>query len=34
MGGAEPLSEYTKSHLVDELKRRSFAHVFLARVDG
>jgi GNAT superfamily N-acetyltransferase len=33
MGGAEPLSEYTKTHLIDELKRRP-AHNFIAYMDG
>jgi GNAT superfamily N-acetyltransferase len=31
MGGAEPLSEYTQTHLVDELmKRSSYSHVYIA----
>lgn len=33
MGGGEPLSEYSKEHLIAELVKRATAHVFIARVD-
>jgi GNAT superfamily N-acetyltransferase len=35
MGGGEPLKEYTRIHLIEELQKRSnIAHVFLAQIDG
>ncbi len=35
MGGGEPLKEYTKAHLVEELvKRKNIAHIFVARYDN
>jgi hypothetical protein len=34
MGGAEPLSEYTRSNLAAELAKRPTCHVFVARADG
>lgn len=33
-GAGEPLSEYTKSHLAEELRTRAGCRVFIARVDG
>ena len=34
MGGSEPITEYTREHLFEELSKRPTAHVFLARVGG
>jgi len=34
MGGAEPLSDYARTHLVAELAKRPFALTLLALVDG
>lgn len=33
-GAGEPLSQYTKLHLAEELKGRAGCRVFIARVDG
>lgn len=32
-GGGEPLSDYTREHLAEELRKRSNCHVLLASVD-
>ena len=34
MGGGEPLSDFSKQNLVDELEKRNSVHVVLAFVDG
>ncbi len=34
MGGAEPLSDYARKHLVAELAARPHAHALIARVSG
>lgn len=34
MGSGEPLSEYTRRHLIPSLAARPWAHALLARVDG
>lgn len=34
MGGAEPLSDYTQQHLIDNLKKQSNVFTVLAYVDG
>lgn len=33
-GAGEPLSQYTKKHLAEELRKRDGCRVFIARVDG
>lgn len=34
MGGSDPLSEFTKTHLISELQKRSNIHAVLAYFDG
>jgi GNAT superfamily N-acetyltransferase len=34
MGGGEDLSDYTKTHLIGELQKRSGVHIVLAFIDG